>query len=128
MTNEDAIRIVREQGFGEPAALGPQALRTIPALIEELERTRARGYAIAYEEAEAGMAGVAVPIPGPRPNSSPVGTLSVAGPVVRLTRDRLHGFAPELIDVAKRLSELWPIRLHQADLGTLGSPRRDKVA
>lgn len=123
MTNEDAIRIVHEQGFGKPAALGPQALRTVPALIEELERTRARGYAIAYEEAEAGMAGVAVAIPGTRPNSPPVGTLSIAGPTVRITRDRLHGFAQELTDVAKRLSELWPIRQHQAGFGTSAYPR-----
>jgi DNA-binding IclR family transcriptional regulator len=128
MPNEDAIRIIRDQGFAEPMALGPQALRTIPALIDELERTRARGYAIAYEEAEAGMAGVAVAIPGTRAGMSPVGTLSVAGPIVRVTRDRLHELAPELIDVAKRLSELWPIRQHQAGAVTPAYQQRDKVA
>lgn len=128
MPNEDAIRIVRDQGFGRPSALGPQALRTIPALVEELERTRERGYAIAYEEAEAGMAGVAMAIPGPRPGTPPVGTLSIAGPTVRITRDRLHELAPELIDVAKRLSELWPIRQHQAGFSTSAYHRRDKVA
>ena len=102
MPNVDAMRIVREQGFGKPAELGPQALHGVPALIEELERTRKRGFAIAYEEAEAGMAGVAVAIPGVRPEIPPVGTLSIAGPTLRLSRDRLHDFAPELISVAKR--------------------------
>lgn len=129
MPNEDAIRIVRDQGFGTPSTLGgPRALRTIPALVEDLERTRERGYAIAYEEAEAGMAGVAMVIPGPLPGTPPVGTLSIAGPTVRITRERLHELAPELIGVAKRLSELWPIRQHQGGLGTSAYPRRDKVA
>jgi DNA-binding IclR family transcriptional regulator len=126
MSNEDAIRIVRDQGFGGSLELGPRAIRNIPALIEELERTRERGFAVAYEEAEPGMAGVAVVIPGTRADSPPIGTLSIAGPTVRITRKRLGEFAPELIEVAKRLSELWPIRQYQA--GSVKTPGAVRIA
>jgi DNA-binding IclR family transcriptional regulator len=128
MPDADAIRIVRDQGFDNPFGLGPYALRSIPALIEELERTRERGYAIAVEEAEAGMAGVAVAIPGTRAGTPAVGTVSIAGPTVRITRDRLHEFALELTNVAKRLSELWPIRQYQSRHVAPTSQEREKVA
>ncbi len=128
MPNEDAVRIVRDQGFGSGLELGPEAIRSIPALVEDLELARERGYAIACEEAEPGMAGVAVAIPGTRANTPPVGTLSIAGPTVRVTRERLEEFAPKLIEVAERLSELWPIRQYHSGSISLPNRRREKVA
>ena len=110
LTDEQAIRIVVTRGFGDPDELGPRAIRDIAALTETLARTRKQGYGVAYEEGEPGMAAVAAAIPGAKPGAAHVGTVSVAGPTARLTRKLLHDIAPDVAAVARRLSELWPIR------------------
>ncbi|NQW11680.1 MAG: IclR family transcriptional regulator [Alphaproteobacteria bacterium] len=110
LSDEEAIRIVLTAGFGDPAELGPRAVSDVAGLIEALSRTRKQGYGTAYEEGEPGMAAVAAAIPGVKANMSSVGTVSVAGPAARVTRRRLHDIAPDVVEVARRLSELWPVR------------------
>jgi DNA-binding IclR family transcriptional regulator len=56
------------------------------------------------------MAAVAAAIPGSKPGEPAVGTVSIAGPTVRLNRKSLHEIAPSILTSARRLSELWPVR------------------
>lgn len=67
------------------------------ALKAELETSRARGYAIDYEEHEVGVRCVAAPVFGP--NGSLLAALSVSAPSVRLTDERFPEFA-ELVKAA----------------------------
>lgn len=109
-SDEEALRIVIKNGWGDPLETGPKAIREIEPLLAALERTRKCGYGIAYEEGEPGMAAVAAAIPGAKPGTPAIGTVSIAGPTVRLSRKSLHELAPTILASAKRLSDLWPIR------------------
>ena len=118
LSDKHIRRIVKDQGFGNPGEVGPRAVRNVSHLMKEIERTRQRGYGVAYEEGEPGMCAVAAAIPGTTDNSPHVGTISVAAPTVRTPPEKLETWAPEVLALAQRLSLLWPIRAHQP-LGTM---------
>ncbi|HEV7259511.1 MAG TPA: IclR family transcriptional regulator [Bosea sp. (in: a-proteobacteria)] len=96
-------------GFGEPGQYGPNAVRSFEQLFIELERTAARGYGVAVSEAEPGVTAVAAAICS-GVDGAPVGTVSVAGPGVRMSDARVSELGALVIDVARQLSELWPLR------------------
>lgn len=109
LDEETALRIVLQRGFGPPEDHGPRAVRTVTELVAELDRVRARGYAMAYEEGEPGMSAIAAAIANPRPGGPYVGTISVAGPSVRMTPDQMERMAPEVLRAAEAATQLWPI-------------------
>ena len=106
LAETDALGIARARGLG---AAGPRALRDLDALAAELARTRARGWGLAEEEAEPGVAAVAVAIAPPEPGAAAVGTVSIAGPVVRVTPSRYDALARTLRGAAAELARLWPL-------------------
>jgi DNA-binding IclR family transcriptional regulator len=106
MSNEDAIRVALKSGLGKPGP-GPRSVRTVEALRRELEATRKRGFATAVEEAEAGVTAIAVAIRA-RPSGRIVGTMSIAGPLLRLTPARYAEFHRLLRGAADRLGTIWP--------------------
>ena len=110
LSNEEAIRLIMAQGIGTPSSFGPRARTTIEAILEELERTRARGWALTVEEAEAGVVAIAAAIRHPEDKAQVVGTVSVAGPVARITADRYDAIAAAAIETAGLLSPVWPLR------------------
>jgi IclR family transcriptional regulator, acetate operon repressor len=63
---------------------------------------RARGYATAVDELERGLAALAAPVFGPDGNA--VAALSISGPTIRLTPDRMAELAPALLEQAHLLS------------------------
>ena len=64
---------------------------------------RARGYAIAVDELERGLSALAAPVFGP--DGVAVAALSISGPTIRLTRERIAELAPALVEQARFLSE-----------------------
>jgi len=69
----------------------------------ELRGIRAQGYATAVDEMEHGLAAIAAPIFGP--DGVALAALSISGPTIRLTRDRLAELAPALLEQARLVSE-----------------------
>ncbi len=63
---------------------------------------RAQGYAVAIDELEHGLAALAAPVFGPDGNA--VAALSISGPTMRLTRERIAGLVPALLEQARELS------------------------
>ena len=63
---------------------------------------RARGYATAVDELERGLAALAAPVFGP--GGDAVAALSISGPTLRLTPDRMAELAPALLEQAHLLS------------------------
>jgi DNA-binding IclR family transcriptional regulator len=103
MSDDDAIQLVASQGFGKLTEHGPNAPRTIMALINVLEQTRVNGYAHVDQAAEIGTAAIAAAVRHPQ-TGIVVGTVSVAGPSTRLTKDRAKILAPKLISTAHELA------------------------
>jgi IclR family acetate operon transcriptional repressor len=76
----------------------------------ELATIRARGYSTAVDELELGLAAMAAPVRGP--GGDVVAALSISGPTIRLTHDRIERLAPALVEQAHELS----LRLGYHDL------------
>jgi IclR family transcriptional regulator, acetate operon repressor len=88
---------------GALARLTPHTIVDPAALQHELGLVRARGYATTLEELEPGLVAVAAPVLDPG-NSQAVAALSISGPTIRLTPERLGDLGAVLIDHAAGLS------------------------
>ncbi len=108
LEEEQALHLILKQGIGTPTEFGPRALTQIDEIRDELTRTRDRGYALAVEEGEAGVVVVAAAIRAQEAADIVVGTVSVAGPMARMTPDRYDGLAEAVSETAARLSAVWP--------------------
>lgn len=103
LSDEQALARVSQQGFGQPKDYGPKAPTTVKALLGYLHAARVRGYAMIDEVFAPGMAAMATPV---MRRKEAIGVLSIAGPCLRLTPQRMHTLAPALLSAA---AELGPI-------------------
>jgi IclR family acetate operon transcriptional repressor len=109
LTNEEAIKLVLETGFGSPSEFGPNAARSVNVLLERIEETRRAGFGINIEESEIGVITVAAVI-RLAPKSPVVGTVSVSGPSARFTVEIAKRVAQDfVIPAAAELGEIWPL-------------------
>lgn len=69
----------------------------------DLQAIRAQGYAVAADELEHGLSALAAPVFGA--DGVAVAALSISGPSIRLTRDRIAELAPALVEQSHVLSE-----------------------
>jgi DNA-binding IclR family transcriptional regulator len=106
LSDAAALALARRAGIGR-VRLTERTLGSEAALRRELAVVRARGYAVADEEAEAGVRAVSVAI---RPKDAPaLGTLSVAGPSLRVSHARIPELAALLAEAAQFLTAVWPM-------------------
>jgi IclR family KDG regulon transcriptional repressor len=87
---------------GLPAST-PGTIVDARALQRELSGVRARSYALDDEESEVGLRSVAAPIRNDA--GQVIAAISIAGPVHRMTRKMLLGWARELVDAADAVSQ-----------------------
>jgi DNA-binding IclR family transcriptional regulator len=124
LPTEQAVKYVLRDGFGTPQKHGPNVIQSVESLLKELKDTRTQGYGLVWEEAEPGIGAVAVGIPVSMNESSPlIGTVSVAGPVFRLSQERLKAFVPNLQAASQELCALGPLLRFWRDEFTLARPR-----
>ena len=69
----------------------------------EAQGIRAQGFATTIDELERGLSALAAPVFGPERVA--VAALSISGPSIRLTRERIAELVPALIEQARLLSE-----------------------
>lgn len=111
---EDKALELATVGLVQATDTGPKVLSDPAALRASLRETRARGWATSIEEAEAGTSAVAVPVRSAGgPDAPVVGTISVAGPSLRITPERIEGLAAALHATAAEMGQLWPTHLRQ---------------
>ncbi|MGB0748721.1 MAG: IclR family transcriptional regulator [Magnetospiraceae bacterium] len=104
LSDEEALELVAAQGIEPPFAAGPEIPHTIAELLQILKETRARGYSVAVNSYLAGMAAMAVPVH--RPNAgAPIGCLSIAGPAVRVTPERMEELKGPLVAAAVEIGD-----------------------
>ncbi len=96
-----ARALVEKQGLHRPD-LGPNAPTTIEQLLGQIVQTRRLGYACVTEAYEIGTSAMATAI-RKRGVGHPVGTVSVAGPTIRMTPERMAEIAPWLLASANEL-------------------------
>jgi IclR family transcriptional regulator, acetate operon repressor len=101
-SDEEALSLVARQGFGKPEEYGPSAPVTALKFLQILKDTRKRGYGVSVDMFGPGLSSMAAVIK--RDNERPVGVLSIAGPSVRLTEQRMQELAPVLISSARELA------------------------
>ena len=108
-TEQAMQKVLKNGGFDAVDQYGPAAVRSIEALLRELKTTARRGFGLALNEAEPGVAAVAAAIRSGKGGAA-LGTVSVAGPTVRMTDARVHELAPLVVQCAAELASLWPLR------------------
>jgi DNA-binding IclR family transcriptional regulator len=102
-SEEDAMRLVSKQGFGMPSDFGPRAPTTFKALMPMIELARKNGYATTQDMFLPAMSSMATPV---RTASGEVrAILIIAGPMSRLTEERMQELVPALIATATELSD-----------------------
>jgi DNA-binding IclR family transcriptional regulator len=107
----DLERVAARDGLGAKVAphdVGPNAHRSMTALKRDLTNVRHCGFAVSDQEAEAGVAALAVAVVDPASKRA-LGTISIAGPVVRLPPQRQPELVRNLQAAAVDLSRIWPI-------------------
>lgn len=79
----------------------PRTITSLERLQEELAGIRSRGYALDWEENEAGVVCVAAPIPDPHGGLR--ASISVSAPISRVTRSSLNRMAARVAAVARAI-------------------------
>lgn len=102
LTEERATQLVAKQGFGDPKSFGPKAPTTFKALMKVLEEDRKRGFSVIHEMYAPGMNAMAAPV---RRRSEPaIAVITVAGPAVRLTPQRMLDLGRAVTTAASELA------------------------
>ena len=99
-TPEQLDRLIRVKGLPR---LTEHTITTRQALLEELERVRAEGFAYDNEECETGVRCVACPIRDY--TGTIVAGISVTGPVTRMTDETIRRIQGRLAEAAGRISQ-----------------------
>lgn len=104
LSEEEGLQLVARQGFNRDG-YGPKAPKTIRELADQIDAARKQGYARIFDTYEAGTSAIAAAIcrPGTR---QPIGTLSVAGPSVRVTGEAMDRMAPHLLACVAEIAEV----------------------
>jgi len=103
MTDEQALELVARQGFGKPADFGPKAPTSVKALLACLKSTRQRGFSMISEVFAPAMTAQAAPVRSA--NGAVIGVVTIAGPLVRLTEQRMLELGPQLLHTAGEIAQ-----------------------
>jgi DNA-binding IclR family transcriptional regulator len=120
LPDEDVEALLRARGL---EAQTPHTETHLEQLLKEVGEARHGGYAVTYEEMEAGINAVAAPVVPPGlPGGRGVGTVSIAGPSARLTPDVLLSYVPALRSTADKLAAQWHVYDYLEALTTQVTP------
>ncbi|XAH25429.1 IclR family transcriptional regulator [Xylophilus sp. GW821-FHT01B05] len=103
VSDERALELIAAQGMERTRDMGPGAPQTLRALMAQVEETRERGYAVVFDAYEAGTSAMATAI-RQEGSGEPIATVSIAGPSVRMTPERMALLAPQLQACAQGLA------------------------
>lgn len=101
--DDEATTLVARQGVARHDSLGPNAPRTLKAVLDHVQRARRLGYAAVIDSSAPGMSALAAAVRHPG-TGAVLGVLSIAGPTIRLGAQRIEQLAPELLATARELA------------------------
>jgi IclR family acetate operon transcriptional repressor len=102
MPDDQAMALIARQGLGSVGNHGPAAPTTIQAVMDLVGAARARGYSMIVDMFAPGMSAMGAPVLDLHGRA--IGVITVAGPLVRLTQERMQALAPEILHAASSLS------------------------
>ena len=102
LSEDEGLGLVAKQGLGLPEQYGPAAPTSLQAVMQAVRESRDRGYSITTDTYTAGLSAMSAPV---RFAGQPaIGVITIAGPTVRFTMERMQSLAPELLSVAQQLA------------------------
>jgi IclR family acetate operon transcriptional repressor len=101
MSDEEGLKLVTQQGFGQPKDFGPNAPTTVKALLQYVHKARKRGFSTITEVFAPAMSAMAAPILSA--GGGAIGVVTIAGPLVRLTPARMEELAEALLHTADEI-------------------------
>lgn len=102
LNDDAALALVAKQGLGMPEQFGPAAPTTLQAALDAVHATRERGYSLTTDTYSLGLSAMSAPV---RFAGQPaIGVITIAGPTVRFTPERMQSLGPELLSVAAQLA------------------------
>lgn len=104
LSDERALELVYRQGLAKPGEYGPNAATTIDQLLKYLQLARDQRYASVNESFEIGAAAMATAICDSQ--RQVIGVISIAGPSVRLTAERMQTLKAALIEAAEEITAI----------------------
>jgi DNA-binding IclR family transcriptional regulator len=114
LDDREALAILREQGFirTDTPGYGRRAVRSEREFLTKLRGVRRVGYGFNLEEGEPGINAIAMAFRGSASDEGPVvGTIAIAGPSIRVTKERLIQALPHLRTAVRDMAEVWPMRV-----------------
>lgn len=116
LPEDAALQIACARGLAPPPGAGRNAARGVEDLRRRLAEARRRGYAIADDEAESGTLAYATVVRVEDAGQSKVvGTISVAGPHVRMQRLERDQVVAALFACARNMAATWPLYRRQRE-------------
>jgi IclR family acetate operon transcriptional repressor len=103
MSDDEAMALVARQGLGQPQDHGPRAPTTMAALMACVRATRRRGYAMISDMFAPAMASIAAPVVY---RGTTLGAVTIAGPMVRMTEERMVSLSTALCQTADEVASL----------------------
>jgi len=102
LSDDEALALVAQQGLGSPQEFGPNAPTSLQAVMEAVKATRQRGFSVTEETYTAGLNAMAAPVK--LAGQPPMGIISIAGPTVRFTLERMLALGPDLLALTAQLA------------------------
>jgi DNA-binding IclR family transcriptional regulator len=102
LKDDEALALVVQQGLGLPEQFGPNAPTSLPALLQSIQTTRDRGYSLTVDTYSLGLAAISAPVR--LQGQSALGVITIAGPTVRFTPQRMEALGPEMLYTAAQLA------------------------
>ena len=103
MSDEDALAMVARQGFASTDAHGPKAPTTVKALLGFIRAARKRGYSVIADVFAPAMSAMSAPVIS---RGVTLGVVTIAGPLVRLTEERMADLGEPLMATAAEIASL----------------------
>ncbi|THU05025.1 IclR family transcriptional regulator [Lampropedia puyangensis] len=102
LSEDQALSLIAKQGLGAPERFGPRAPTSIKEVMDYVAAARLQGFSMIDEVFAPGMTAMAAPVVGT--DGHTLGVITIAGPAVRLTPERMRTLGPVIQATAQQVS------------------------
>ncbi len=102
LPDDEGLALVAQQGLGKAQEYGPRAPASMQEVLNQVQLAREQGYSVMCETYAVGLNAMAAPVR--LAGQKPLGVVSIAGPTVRFTEERMRSLAAEILATAAQLA------------------------